>query len=269
MTNLKIYDHLFERAEASKIYWALLADTYNSRNVGVTNTAISHNVKAIERASWTGNLLYNIEGLTDGLDKAGPFSATVGMLAGIVYDYCEVLPDYAGINIYRDGEDFVGPHVDSEVFVGPQPGKAFVATISFGATRDVVLRRFDSETDDPYAIPGNSLYVMAPTLQRTHTHAVPKRPECHEGRVSVTFFCAQQAKFTEIWWNLIAVRDGAAVPIGTFPPKDAAIQWVNLTTEGETAMLITPFGQKVDAYGITAALKLYGIEPPEMPLPYA
>lgn len=90
------------------------------------------------------------------------------------------------LNYYRDGNDTVGWHADDEPGLGRTP---FIASLSLGAERDLVLRR----TQEPKApklsinLPGGSLLVMSGGTQANWQHALPRRKRVLAARVNLTF----------------------------------------------------------------------------------
>eukprot|EP01012_Entosiphon_sulcatum_P002886 TRINITY_DN1072_c0_g1_i1.p1 TRINITY_DN1072_c0_g1~~TRINITY_DN1072_c0_g1_i1.p1 ORF type:complete len:248 (+),score=24.51 TRINITY_DN1072_c0_g1_i1:36-779(+) len=116
--------------------------------------------------------------------------------------------DYAQLNWYRDGNDHIGYHTDSEVHDGD-----LIAGLSLGAVRRFQLRHIShgkkrkaqkdeaeavidadnasgSEDEHPvveFSMAPGSLLVMGGTCQRTWKHRVPKEPKVTEGRINVTF----------------------------------------------------------------------------------
>lgn len=105
--------------------------------------------------------------------------ARVHELAGL--DFNGVL-----VNCYRDGNDSVGWHSDDEAEWGPNP---VIASVSFGATRDFVLKHRRDKSIKPVTCPltHGSLLLMGDTVQNTWQHQLPKRRGVTTPRVNLTF----------------------------------------------------------------------------------
>ena len=90
------------------------------------------------------------------------------------------------VNCYRDGNDSVGWHSDDEAEWGPNP---VIASVSFGATRDFVLKHRRDKTVKPVICPltHGSLLVMGDTVQNAWLHQLPKRRRVTTPRVNLTF----------------------------------------------------------------------------------
>lgn len=103
----------------------------------------------------------------------------VGELSG--RDFNSVL-----VNCYRDGNDSVGWHSDDEAEWGPNP---VIASLSFGATRDFVLKHRRDKREKPVTCPltHGSLLLMGDTVQNTWRHQLPKRRGVTTPRVNLTF----------------------------------------------------------------------------------
>lgn len=93
------------------------------------------------------------------------------------------------LNLYRDGNDSIGLHTDSEPSLGKNP---IVASLSLGATRRFSLRHMKDKEGNNYlrhnmTLNHGELLVMAGTLQHHWLHELPKEPGVKEPRISLTF----------------------------------------------------------------------------------
>eukprot|EP01089_Gocevia_fonbrunei_P018013 TRINITY_DN6008_c0_g1_i1.p1 TRINITY_DN6008_c0_g1~~TRINITY_DN6008_c0_g1_i1.p1 ORF type:complete len:236 (+),score=54.22 TRINITY_DN6008_c0_g1_i1:725-1432(+) len=82
--------------------------------------------------------------------------------------------DYLLINLYRNGDDYISWHSDSEAV---EEGKNVVASISLGATRRFLLKHSINKDSEPveFQLQSGSLLTMEGTLQRYYKHTVPKQ----------------------------------------------------------------------------------------------
>jgi len=89
------------------------------------------------------------------------------------------------LNLYRDGCDHLSWHCDNERELGSSP---VIASVSFGATRDFIIRRIDDHSKK-LSIPlaHGSVLVMKGDMQRYWEHSVPKRKKVSKARINVTF----------------------------------------------------------------------------------
>lgn len=96
--------------------------------------------------------------------------------------------DFNGVlvNCYRDGNDSVGWHSDDEAEWGPNP---VIASVSFGATRDFVLKHRRDKQIKPVTCPltHGSLLLMGDQVQNAWQHQLPKRRRVTSPRVNLTF----------------------------------------------------------------------------------
>tara|TARA_Y100000310_G_scaffold318962_1_gene373651 strand:- start:275 stop:937 length:663 start_codon:yes stop_codon:yes gene_type:complete len=100
------------------------------------------------------------------------------------------------INKYRDGNDYIRPHRDTEKSFGEEPT---IIGLSLGSPRDLLFRRVQyNKTTYPldrpkqhlnfaYRLEPGSLYIMAGSSQRFFSHEVPKTTEPCSCRYSLTF----------------------------------------------------------------------------------
>jgi alkylated DNA repair dioxygenase AlkB len=87
-------------------------------------------------------------------------------------------------NLYRDGQDRLGFHRDSEPELGPEP---LSASISLGATRRFRLRERKGRGSFGIDLEHGSLLVMSGATQRNWLHAVPPTARVVGPRINLTF----------------------------------------------------------------------------------
>lgn len=94
------------------------------------------------------------------------------------------------LNWYRSGNDYVSWHSDDEKELGSAP---VIASASFGATRDFILRRKDDHSAKiVVSLEHGSLLLMKGETQLCWEHSIPKRKKVSESRFNLTFrriFC--------------------------------------------------------------------------------
>ena len=90
---------------------------------------------------------------------------------------------YAQLNYYRDGNDYIGFHTDSEVQTGD-----IVASISLGAHRNFVFRNIkDMDKRHKMVLENSSLLIMDEnSAKNCWKHSLPKMKNAKE-RINITF----------------------------------------------------------------------------------
>jgi alkylated DNA repair dioxygenase AlkB len=89
------------------------------------------------------------------------------------------------LNLYRDGQDYMGWHRDNETELGVQP---VIASLSFGAERRFVFRHFrDEQLRVAITLSSGSLLVMKGDTQQHWQHQLPKSAKVLEPRINLTF----------------------------------------------------------------------------------
>lgn len=87
------------------------------------------------------------------------------------------------LNYYKDKNKWLGWHSDNESIIDQTRP---IATISLGAEREIWYRsRYGSITKQ--LLRHGSLFIMAPGMQSTHLHQIPKHPVYCGERISLTF----------------------------------------------------------------------------------
>ena len=88
------------------------------------------------------------------------------------------------VNLYRNGDDYVGWHADNELELGEQP---FIASLTFGAERQFAFRRKKSSEHGRLLLRSGTLLIMQPAFQRHWLHSVPTDQNVTDGRINLTF----------------------------------------------------------------------------------
>lgn len=95
-------------------------------------------------------------------------------------------------NLYRDGNDSMGMHRDSEPELGPNP---IVASLSLGAARRFSLRHKNGPAHGKLdlVLEHGALLVMRGTTQHVYRHGLPKVRAPTAERINLTFRRVQTA----------------------------------------------------------------------------
>ena len=89
------------------------------------------------------------------------------------------------VNLYRNGQDYVGWHSDDDKEMGEQP---IIASVSLGASREFSYRSTDnSEYKGQVTLSNGSLLVMLPEFQQRYQHAVLAEENGTDARINLTF----------------------------------------------------------------------------------
>mmetsp|Transcript_13371 Transcript_13371/g.29490 ORF Transcript_13371/g.29490 Transcript_13371/m.29490 type:complete len:153 (+) Transcript_13371:605-1063(+) len=99
------------------------------------------------------------------------------------------------MNHYRSGEDAIGFHADDEKVYGRNP---IIASVSFGAERDFVLRRKKPAVSTGRStslqsdrrtvlLEHGSVLVMMGSIQHHWHHSLPVRKKISQPRINLTF----------------------------------------------------------------------------------
>jgi alkylated DNA repair dioxygenase AlkB len=88
------------------------------------------------------------------------------------------------VNLYRNGEDYVGWHSDNEAELGEQP---FIASLTFGAERHFGYRHKKTAEHGQVSLASGTLLIMQPNFQHHWLHCVPIDHAVTQGRINLTF----------------------------------------------------------------------------------
>lgn len=132
-------------------------------------------------SAWHGDRAYRYSGLSLAPQPFTPLLAAIRDAAETVTGrrYNSVL-----LNYYRDGRDSMGMHSDDEPELGPEPA---IASVSFGATRNFILRHKAGRETLKLPLTDGSLLFMAGAMQANWTHGINKTAKALGARINLTF----------------------------------------------------------------------------------
>jgi alkylated DNA repair dioxygenase AlkB len=116
------------------------------------------------------------------------FSSLINSLRKKVEEYTGHKLLYAQLNYYRDGNDYIGWHTDSEV-----KKDDIIASISLGVPRRFVLRykNYKTNKDIPkheFELGNGSLLIMDYNASTKYwKHILPKMKKVTDPRINITF----------------------------------------------------------------------------------
>ena len=88
------------------------------------------------------------------------------------------------VNLYRNGEDFVGWHADNEPELGQYP---LIASLTLGAERQFAFRHKKTSENGSVLLRSGTLLVMLPDFQHHWLHSIPIDSDETQGRINLTF----------------------------------------------------------------------------------
>jgi len=88
------------------------------------------------------------------------------------------------VNLYRNGEDYVGWHADNEPELGEQP---FIASLTFGVERQFCFRHKKTPETGRILLRRGTLLIMQPDFQQHWLHSVPIDKNVTQERINLTF----------------------------------------------------------------------------------
>lgn len=116
--------------------------------------------------------------------KAKLWTPTLLKIKKDIEEKCELNFNSVLVNLYRSGEDYMGPHQDNEKELGQNP---VIASLSLGAERDFIFKHQESKKKVGISLKNGSLLLMHGKLQEHWTHGLPKRLKEKGARLNLTF----------------------------------------------------------------------------------
>jgi Alkylated DNA repair protein len=121
---------------------------------------------------------------SNNLLKTRPWTAVLTHIRFTIQQALDCRLNAVLVNLYRDGEDYVGWHSDDEAELGPEP---LIVSLSFGATRKFSYKSKVGSDQGYMYLQHGDLLVMEPGFQHHWLHAVPQEQEIRQQRINLTF----------------------------------------------------------------------------------
>jgi len=118
------------------------------------------------------------------------WTPTLKALAVRMNALCSHTITFAIVNLYEDGNDYLGWHSDNE---SDLVSRSTIASISLGATRKFEFQRISKGKEkldkDPLelSLEHGSLLLMKKDTQKMYKHRVPRQTEIKKPRINITF----------------------------------------------------------------------------------
>ena len=144
-------------------------------------TVYGRSLEAPRLSCWVGDAAYTYSGTRF---EPHPWPTALAPVRERLEDELHAGFNSVLANLYRDGNDRLGFHRDSEPELGPEP---LIASVSLGATRRFRLREREGRGSYGIDLEHGSLLVMAGATQRNWLHAVPQTARVVGPRINLTF----------------------------------------------------------------------------------
>ena len=134
--------------------------------------------------AWYGDeeAVYKYSGVSN---KPLPWLPLLAELRTRICRFADIELNSVLCNLYRDGQDSMGWHADSEPELGEHPN---IASLSFGAPRRFLMQHKKNKTAKWECVLENGdLLLMRGTTQAYYRHSVPKTTKQIGPRINLTF----------------------------------------------------------------------------------
>ena len=131
--------------------------------------------------AWYGDASYTYSGLR--LEPL-PWTALLLEIRAAVEAACGQRFNSVLLNRYRNERDSMGMHSDDEAELGKDP---VIASLSYGATRNFILRHKRDKRTVRLPLEDGSLLVMGGQLQKNWLHGINKSTRALGARINLTF----------------------------------------------------------------------------------
>jgi alkylated DNA repair dioxygenase AlkB len=177
---LRVIEHFYDVAESDSIYRRLLLEqnwpdncySVAGREFMLPRLQTWHADQGISY-SYSNNLL-----------QTRPWTPLLSDIRQKIEHFLNFSFNSVLVNLYRNGEDYVGWHADNEAELGEQP---FIASLTLGATRRFAFRHKKTAENGSILLGRGTLLVMQPDFQHHWLHSIPIDRELTQGRINLTF----------------------------------------------------------------------------------
>lgn len=140
-------------------------------------------IKCPRKVGWysEGNVCYRYSG---NKHNAPLWYPILEELKNAVENYTGYKFNFALLNYYQNGDDYMGWHSDDEKSLGEQP---LIASVSLGASRLMRFKHKISQKTHNINLNDSSLLVMKENTQSDWLHSIPKSKRVNKPRINITF----------------------------------------------------------------------------------
>lgn len=181
--NLLYYPKFYSDDDANKIFEQLEKEVkYNSDDESkIRIFGKYYNIPRKQTAHGDDGTTYAFAGT---VVRAKPWTKFLTQIRDKVNDTLNENFNFVLINKYRDGNDYINYHKDDEKDLGPNPS---IASLSFGATREFVLKCVADDSIETFNLNSGDLIVMCHPTNKKYKHSVSKDTSISEPRINLTF----------------------------------------------------------------------------------
>lgn len=179
-TELELIESFYDDAESERLYQRLLHEQNwpDNRYIVAGRQFILPRLQTWHadpgiRYSYSNNLL-----------KTRPWTPLLSEIRTQIESHLNFSFNSVLVNLYRNGNDYVGWHADNERELGDQP---FIASLTLGAERPLQFRHKKSLAQGQVLLRSGSLLIMQQNFQHHWLHSVPIDQNVTEGRINLTF----------------------------------------------------------------------------------
>ncbi|MGZ8227278.1 MAG: alpha-ketoglutarate-dependent dioxygenase AlkB family protein [Methylococcaceae bacterium] len=179
-TELELIESFYDDAESERLYERLL----HEQNWPDNRYIVAGRQFILPRLqTWHADpgIRY---GYSNNLLKTRPWTPLLSEIRTQIESYLNFSFNSVLVNLYRNGDDYVGWHADNEQELGDQP---FIASLTLGAERPLQFRHKKSLAQGQVLLRSGSLLIMQPNFQHHWLHSIPIDQKVTVGRINLTF----------------------------------------------------------------------------------
>lgn len=129
------------------------------------------------------NLSYKFSGIKINGEDWGNVP-TLNNIKKIIHEKLKIPVNFVLVNLYRDGNDYIGYHSDDEKDLD---NKYPIVSLSFGEKRIFLLKNKITGKIYEKILENNSCILMKHPCQSLYKHSIPKRKKINKPRINLTF----------------------------------------------------------------------------------
>jgi alkylated DNA repair dioxygenase AlkB len=180
MLDIEYFDNFLDWQETKNLFQTLINEVpWQEEYIKI----FGNSVKCPRKVFWYGDsgIIYKYSGVSH---QTSGWLPNIKNLKDSIKNSTNYDFNFALLNYYANGMDYMGWHSDAEKSLGDQP---IIASISLGSRRDMLFK--NKRTNELYKLNLNngSLLIMKGNTQTCWLHSIPKRKNILEARINLTF----------------------------------------------------------------------------------
>lgn len=180
MLDIEYFDNFLSTQESKYLFPTLINEVpWQEEYIKI----FGKSVKCPRKVFWYGDteINYRYSGVTH---KTSGWLPEIKKLKESIENFAGFNFNFALLNFYANGKEYMGWHSDDEKSLGNNP---IIASVSLGSRRDMLFKNKKTKEISNLSLNNGSLLIMKGNTQDSWLHSIPKRKNIFGPRINLTF----------------------------------------------------------------------------------